>query len=125
MITDPPSPPRPPSGPPRGLYFSRLKETLPSPPLPARTTNRASSTNCNGARYPRDAYSSGRGLLEDRLLQYADHAAAAAAHDDAAGAHQLAPVGLHAEPLASGIAAVARRAATFLMCHQIPPKSGS
>ena len=32
---EPPSPPRPLSGPPRGLYFSRLKETLPSPPLPA------------------------------------------------------------------------------------------
>ena len=30
-ITSPPSPPRPPSGPPRGLYFSRLNETLPSP----------------------------------------------------------------------------------------------
>src|SRR5919112_2948126 len=60
-MTDPPLPPRPPSGPPRGLYFSRLKETLPSPPRPAHTTNRASSTNCNGARDPQNTACSGSG----------------------------------------------------------------
>src|SRR5919202_3848134 len=64
-MTEPPSPPRPPSGPPRGLYFSRLKETLPSPPLPARTTNWASSTNCNGARDPQSQRS---GLSLQRIF---------------------------------------------------------
>src|SRR5262245_54387966 len=41
----PPRPPSPPSGPPRGTYFSRRKLTAPSPPLPAWTEMRASSTN--------------------------------------------------------------------------------
>src|SRR3712207_6102252 len=77
-MTEPPSPPRPPSGPPRGLYFSRLKETLPSPPRPPRTTKRASSMNCNGARDPRYERS-GRGLFKQGLLQHAHHAPATAA----------------------------------------------
>src|SRR5918997_1596806 len=124
----------------------------PCPPRPARTTKRASSTNCNGARDPRNAPLSGRGLL---LVEHAHHAPTpvavevhpaahlgeegvvrasadvrarvhlrpALAHDDAAGAHQLTAVGLHAEPLPCRIAAVARRAATLLMSHQIPPES--
>src|SRR5215207_9156564 len=78
-ITAPPSPPRPPSGPPRGLYFSRLKETLPSPPRPARTMKLASSTNCKGAKDPRNGRWSGRGLLQNGLLEYADDALAARA----------------------------------------------
>src|SRR5437868_6902707 len=41
----PPRPPSPPSGPPMGTYFSRRKEALPSPPLPAMTSMRASSKN--------------------------------------------------------------------------------
>src|SRR6266545_1870935 len=41
----PPPPPSPPSGPPRGTFFSRLKLTMPSPPLPAWTSMRASSMN--------------------------------------------------------------------------------
>src|SRR5918998_4858037 len=77
-MMEPPSPPRPPSGPPRGLYFSRLKETLPSPPRPPRTAKRASSTNCKGATYPRFWRSSGRGLLENGLLYHAHGAFAPA-----------------------------------------------
>src|SRR6476619_5001494 len=41
----PPRPPSPPSGPPRGTNFSRRKEALPSPPLPAITSILASSKN--------------------------------------------------------------------------------
>src|SRR6476659_2642654 len=42
---------------------------------------------------------------------------AALTHDDVAGAHGLAAELLHAEPLALTVAAVAGRAACFLMCH--------
>src|SRR5438552_13608050 len=42
---------------------------------------------------------------------------AALAHDDVAGAHGLAAELLHAEALALAVAAVAGRAACFLMCH--------
>src|SRR5690606_29376201 len=41
----PPSPPLPPSGPPRGLNFSRRTETQPLPPLPARRCRVTVSTN--------------------------------------------------------------------------------
>src|SRR3954451_1294630 len=41
----------------------------------------------------------------------------ALAHDDVAGAHGLAAELLHAEALALAVAAVAGRAACFLMCH--------
>src|SRR5579864_2979932 len=41
----PPWPPSPPSGPPKGMNFSRRKLVLPRPPLPACTFKRASSTN--------------------------------------------------------------------------------
>src|SRR3954469_19339894 len=41
----PPRPPSPPSGPPMGTNFSRRKDALPSPPLPAITSMRASSKN--------------------------------------------------------------------------------
>src|SRR5688572_5175117 len=41
----PPRPPSPPSGPPRGTNFSRRKEALPLPPLPAMTSIFASSKN--------------------------------------------------------------------------------
>jgi hypothetical protein len=37
MITSPPFPPSPPSGPPKGTNFSRRKVIAPSPPLPAFT----------------------------------------------------------------------------------------
>src|SRR4051812_34891319 len=40
----PPSPPLPPSGPPRGLYFSRCTEDTPWPPLPAATCTVTRST---------------------------------------------------------------------------------
>src|ERR671917_1447867 len=86
-MMEPPSPPRPPSGPPRGLYFSRLKETLPSPPRPPRTAKRASSTNCKGATYPRFWRSSGRGLLENGLLDHAHQALAAGAPEIDAAVH--------------------------------------
>src|SRR5881275_1485909 len=42
---------------------------------------------------------------------------AALTHDDVAGANSLATELLHAEALALAIAAVAGRAACFLMCH--------
>src|SRR5258705_2743116 len=45
MKTDPPPPPLPPSGPPRGTYFSRRKLRQPLPPLPAATWMSTSSTN--------------------------------------------------------------------------------
>ena len=45
------------------------------------------------------------------------HLGAALAHDDAAGGHELAAVALDAEALRLGIAAVARAAACFLVCH--------
>src|SRR3972149_5596587 len=41
----PPRPPSPPSGPPRGVYLSRLKLTAPLPPLPAWTSILVSSMN--------------------------------------------------------------------------------
>src|SRR5690349_17438145 len=41
----PPRPPSPPSGPPIGTYFARWNDAEPSPPLPARTSMRASSKN--------------------------------------------------------------------------------
>src|SRR3990172_1992851 len=41
----PPWPPSPPSGPPRGTNFSRLKWATPFPPLPAWTSILASSMN--------------------------------------------------------------------------------
>src|SRR5690348_14563663 len=42
---------------------------------------------------------------------------AALAHDDVAGEHSLTAELLHAEALALAVAAVAGRAACFLMCH--------
>src|SRR3954464_847056 len=66
----PPRPPSPPSGPPRGTNFSRRKEALPSPPLPAMTSMRASSKNfmgwsSGGGRDGRGQHFIGRGV-EDR-----------------------------------------------------------
>src|SRR6185437_10152779 len=43
--TDAPWPPSPPSGPPKGMNFSRRKLTQPRPPWPACTFRSASSTN--------------------------------------------------------------------------------
>ena len=43
--TDPPLPPSPPLGPPRGTYFSLRKETIPSPPAPEITIIFALSIN--------------------------------------------------------------------------------
>ena len=43
--TDPPLPPSPPSGPPRGTNFSRRKLMAPRPPWPAATWMSTSSTN--------------------------------------------------------------------------------
>src|SRR5690348_9342275 len=44
---------------------------------------------------------------------------AALAHEDVAGEDELIAEPLHAQPLAGGIAAVARAAACFLMCHDV------
>src|SRR3954453_12035422 len=44
-MTEPPGPPLPPSGPPRGLNFSRCTEATPLPPRPAATCNVTRSTN--------------------------------------------------------------------------------
>src|SRR5688572_6835151 len=44
MYTDPPLPPSPPSGPPRGTNFSRRKLRAPLPPCPAATWISTSST---------------------------------------------------------------------------------
>src|SRR5215510_14001871 len=45
----PPSPPLPPSGPPRGTNFSRRKLMQPLPPLPAAAVMSTSSTNMAGS----------------------------------------------------------------------------
>src|SRR5829696_5542794 len=42
---EPPFPPSPPSGPPRGMNFSRRKLMAPRPPCPAVTSMSTSSTN--------------------------------------------------------------------------------
>ena len=42
-MISPPFPPSPPSGPPKGMYFSLLKLDAPEPPLPALTSRKASS----------------------------------------------------------------------------------
>src|SRR5262245_60943309 len=42
----PPLPPSPPAGPPRGMNFSRRNAEQPSPPSPALTDTRTSSTKC-------------------------------------------------------------------------------
>src|SRR5260370_9277446 len=47
----PPRPRAPPSGPPRGMDFSRLKEAMASPALPAWTSMVASSTNFMEVQY--------------------------------------------------------------------------
>src|SRR5882672_236777 len=44
-MTSPPCPPFAPSGPPRGLNFSRLTEAQPCPPFPAVTCSLTWSTN--------------------------------------------------------------------------------
>src|SRR3954452_6630125 len=49
---------------------------------------------------------------------------AALAHDDVAGDEPLAAVLLDAEPLAGRVAAVARAAAGFLVCHDALPLAG-
>src|SRR5574340_1399742 len=53
--TSPPSPPSPPAGPPRGMNFSRRQATAPSPPSPAFTWMRTSSTNFIGSPGERPA----------------------------------------------------------------------
>jgi len=54
-----PLPPSPPSGPPRGTFFSRRKLTAPSPPLPEWISMHASSTNFHGACGNKKALSRG------------------------------------------------------------------
>src|SRR4051794_17567431 len=49
------------------------------------------------------------------------HLGAALADQDVAGHDLLAAEALHAEAASIGIAAVARRAACFFMCHRIAP----
>src|SRR5262245_57424225 len=48
--TEPPLPPSPPLGPPRGTYFSRRKARHPLPPSPATTWMSTSSTNIGNWR---------------------------------------------------------------------------
>src|SRR5690349_19507404 len=48
-MTSPPCPPLPPSGPPRGLNFSRWTEATPSPPEPAETWSVTLSTKLGTA----------------------------------------------------------------------------
>src|SRR6476660_221242 len=45
------------------------------------------------------------------------HCRAALSHDDVARKHDLSAVALDPEPLAIGVATVARRPACFLVCH--------
>src|SRR3954453_18909982 len=48
-MTEPPGPPLPPSGPPRGLNFSRCTEATPLPPRPALTCSVTRSTKVGTA----------------------------------------------------------------------------
>src|SRR5581483_11073443 len=139
-MIEPPRPPSPPSGPPRGTNGSCLKDVEPFPPCPARRATRAESMNRRGAlalgvlrdRLDADAPP----VLADALVPHiprdereervvaaeadADPGgdpAAALPDEDRAGVHVLAGVDLHAEHLRVGVAAVARRAAAFLVRH--------
>src|SRR5207245_11160579 len=72
--TLPPLPPSPPSGPPRGTFFSRLKLTMPLPPLPAWTSMRASSTDFMAPVEPKKPYRVDRALRRTSLLLSRNHA---------------------------------------------------
>src|SRR5262245_60315230 len=61
-----------------------------------------------------------RVVLADADVVAGMDARAALADDDAARRHQLTAVALHSQALGFGIAAVARTAACFLVCHDYP-----
>src|SRR5581483_6670383 len=123
-----------PSGPPFGTYFSRLKDSPPSPPRPAFTWICARSLNvalrrCRVDDRDRAAIAAAAELGdpvtdgEDRVV-LADRGAgpgpelrAALADHDLAGAHGLAREDLHAEELRVRVAAVLRRPHAFLVRH--------
>src|SRR6056297_566787 len=63
--TLPPWPPSPPSGPPRGMYFSRRKLRQPWPPLPACTRMVASSTNFMGISAKRQKNPAAAGFSQE------------------------------------------------------------
>src|SRR3954462_5398870 len=94
----PPRPPSPPSGPPMGTYFSRRNDGLPSPPLPAMTSMRASSKNfiasSAGVRGARCEHGVG-GLVEE-LPDAADPFGMLGLHQHRAQAGDRRPIGLHA-----------------------------
>src|SRR5205823_12514497 len=141
----PPRPPLPPSGPPRGTYFSRRKLTAPAPPSPALTKILARSINIAipGAKPGPDA-PLGAGGEHGHLLASvagpleADHAVderkqgVVAPHADVgsgedrrpslakqngAGVDLLPGARLHSQPLADAVASVACAACAFLVCH--------
>ncbi len=71
--TEPPTPPLPPSGPPRGTNFSRRKLSEPLPPCPAVTWMSTSSTNCmggqeSGIRNQQSAFGIARVIPDSRFL---------------------------------------------------------
>src|SRR5260221_8322450 len=122
MKIDPPCPPSPPLGPPRGTNFSRRNARQPRPPWPASTWMSTSSTNKLVERLDADdpaaravvleLHASGR-LREDRVVlaearvQAGLKTASALANDDGAAGHDVAVVRFDAEALRVGIAAVA------------------
>lgn len=63
------------------------------------------------------------GQREDRIVfaqlgvEASEELCATLAHDDRAGLNELSTVGLHAQVLRVGIAAVPSGAGAFLMCH--------
>src|SRR5689334_18558374 len=70
----------------------------------------------------REGHMSGHFCEQRVVAPHADvrpgmHLGAALAHDDGAGADQLAAIALHAEPLRLRVAAVTRAADCFFMCH--------
>src|SRR2546426_1970576 len=128
MKIDPPWPPSPPLGPPRGTNFSRRNARHPRPPPPAATWMSTSSTNTLLERLNTDHAAvcavvlelhAARDLGEDRVvfaeagIQPGAEAAAALAHDNRAAGHDVAVVGLDAEPLRVRVAPVARAALSF------------
>src|SRR3989440_11671015 len=132
----PPRPPFPPSGPPRGTYFSRRKLSAPAPPSPALAKILTRSVNISPV--PRFNHP-GRNSL-DRFGEHRDFLAlmagalethdpvdqreqgvitphpdvgpgedrgAALAKNDRPGIDRLAGAGLHPEPLPDTVASVA------------------
>src|SRR4029453_2856687 len=140
--TDPPEPPSPPLGPPRGTNFSRRKLMAPRPPWPAATWISTSSTNMfrTAGAYPMllrlfnrvhadnastrtvifELHASAdlgkqRVVFAEADVQPGLEAAAALPDEDRTTGHDVAVETLHAEPLGIAVAPVARGALSLFL----------